>query len=33
MEIIGVWLPFGITTAGKEVFFLPLTSKVGEEIM
>jgi len=33
MEIIGAYLPFGITTGGKEVFSLLLASKVGEEIM
>ena len=33
IKIIGAWLPFGITTGGKEVFSLPLTRKVGEEIM
>jgi len=32
IEIIGVWLPFGLT-GGKEVFSLLLTSKVCEEIM
>jgi len=33
IKIVRAWLPFGITTSGKEVFSLLLTSKVGEEIM
>ena len=33
IDLIGAWLPFGITIGGKEVFSFMLKSKVGEEIM